>query len=116
MQRFPVWNAWTSSLFLISRTFLVWFLDTPDRRKHFKPLLTLSALSSMPQQVKQIIADRYIDQGRLQDLLARNFAFGSYSITVSSTDCLEHLPSPKDLVENQQVDHHCPSGIDRGNI
>ena len=70
----------------------------------------------MPQQVKQIIADRYIDQGRLQDLLAQNFAFGSYSITVSSTDCIEHLPSLNVLVEDQQVDNHRPSGINRGNI
>ena len=37
----------------------------------------------MPQQVQQIIQDRYIDQKQLQALLARNFAAGTYTMKVS---------------------------------
>ena len=58
----------------------------------YHPLNAHSALFAMPQQVKQIIADRYIDQGRLQNLLAQNFVPGTYSMTVSLTDCHFAIP------------------------
>lgn len=69
----------------------------------------------MPQKVQQIIQDRYIDQRRLQDLLAQNFALGTYSMTVSSANCTWTSPSLNHSVENQQMDYHRPSGFDRGN-
>ena len=47
----------------------------------------------MPQQIQQIIQDRYIDQKQLQALLARNFTAGTYTITVSLAMLLP-LPAP----------------------
>lgn len=58
-------------------------------QKHSNPsLLAASSLATMdptktpPQQKQQIIQDRYIDQRRLQALLARNFTPGTYTMTV----------------------------------
>ena len=45
----------------------------------------------MPQQVQQIIQDRYIDRRRLQDLLAQKFTLGTYSMTVSLIDALAKI-------------------------
>lgn len=68
----------------------------------------------MPQQIQQIIQDRYIDQRQLQALLARNFIAGTYAVKVHLSPSLSPAYTGLHLiVEDQSVDHHSPSRFDR---